>query len=104
VTSQLPAEYLDRETPPEVVVTDKIPPRITDPTLGVALGVPGPEVPTVPDPPRHLLVTVGDSLTQGMSSGGGLRHEPFVAGAGWPRRCNAPFVVPSYGGPSVACR
>ena len=98
MTSQLPAEYLDRETPPEVVVTDKIPPRITDPTLGVALGVPGPEVPTVPDPPRHLLVTVGDSLTQGMSSGA-----VFATSLSWPAQAaaalHAPFVVPSYGGP-----
>jgi hypothetical protein len=98
VTSQLPAEYLDRETPPEVIVTDKIPPRITDPTLGVALGAPGPEVPTVPDPPRHLLVTVGDSLTQGMSSGA-----VFATSLSWPAQVatalHVPFVVPSYGGP-----
>jgi hypothetical protein len=38
VTSRLPADYLDPATPPEVVVTDRIPPRITDPTLGVPLG------------------------------------------------------------------
>ena len=98
MTSQLPAEYLDRETPPEVIVTDKIPPRITDPTLGVALGAPGPEVPTVPDPPRHLLVTVGDSLTQGMSSGA-----VFATSLSWPAQVatalHVPFVVPSYGGP-----
>lgn len=98
MTSQLPAEYLDPRTPPEVVVTDKIPPRITDPTLGVPLGAPGPDVPTVPDPPRHPLVTVGDSLTHGMSSGA-----VFATHLSWPaqvaRALQAPFVVPTYGGP-----
>jgi hypothetical protein len=53
VTSNLPAEYLDPATPPEVVVTDTLPPRITDPTLGVPLGAHGPDVTAVPDPPRH---------------------------------------------------
>jgi hypothetical protein len=60
--------------------------------------VPGLEVPTVPDPPRHLLVTVGDSLTQGMSSGA-----VFATSLSWPAQVaaalHAPFVVPSYGGP-----
>src|SRR6266568_5344643 len=69
MVSSLPAEYLDPGTPPEVVVTDQIRPPITDSTLGVPLGVPGPGLPSVPDPPRHQLVTVGDSLTHGMSSG-----------------------------------
>ena len=41
MVSSLPAEYLDPGTPPEVVVTDQIRPRITDSTLGVPLGVPG---------------------------------------------------------------
>jgi hypothetical protein len=69
MVSSLPAEYLDPATPPEVVVTDQIRPLITDSTLGVPLGAPGPGLPAVPDPPRHQLVTVGDSLTHGMSSG-----------------------------------
>ena len=98
MTSQLPAEYLDPATPPEVVVTDQIPPRITDPTLGVPLGVPGPDVPTVPDPPRRPLVTVGDSLTHGMSSGA-----VFATNLSWPAQVAAalpaPFLVPAYGGP-----
>jgi hypothetical protein len=55
-------------------------------------------VPTVPDPPRHLLVTVGDSLTQGMSSGA-----VFATSLSWPAQVaaalHAPFVIPSYGGP-----
>jgi hypothetical protein len=59
MVSSLPAEYLDPDTPPEVVVTDQIRPLITDSTLGVPLGAAGPGLPAVPDPPRHLLVTVG---------------------------------------------
>ena len=39
MVSSLPAEFLDPHTPPEVVVTDQIRPRITDSTLGVPLGV-----------------------------------------------------------------
>ena len=38
--SDLPPEMLDADTPADVVVTDMPPPRITDPTLGVALGEP----------------------------------------------------------------
>ena len=49
MVSSLPAEYLDPGTPPEVVVTDQIRPQITDSTLGVPLGVPGPGLPSVPD-------------------------------------------------------
>ena len=44
MVSALPAEYLDPDTPPEVVVTDQIRPLVTDSTLGVPLGVPGPGV------------------------------------------------------------
>ena len=98
MTSNLPAEYLDPATPPEVVVTDTLPPRITDPTLGVPLGAHGPDVTAVPEPPRHPLVTVGDSLTHGMSSGA-----VFSTHLSWPAQVaaalGAPFVVPSYGGP-----
>ena len=36
--SELAPEYLDANTPPDVIVTGVAPPRITDPTLGVALG------------------------------------------------------------------
>ena len=94
---QLPAEYLDPGTPPEVVVTDTLPPRITDPTLGVPLGAPGPTCSRA-GPARHPLVTVGDSLTHGMSSGA-----VFSTHLSWPAQVadalKAPFVVPSYGGP-----
>ena len=98
MVSSLPAEYLDPDTPPEVVVTDQIRPRITDSTLGVPLGVPGPSVPSVPDPPRHELVAVGDSLTHGMSSGA-----VFHTGLSWPalvaQSLGMGLVVPAYGGP-----
>ena len=98
MVSSLPAEYLDPDTPPEVVVTDQIRPPITDSTLGVPLQVPGPDLPSVPDPPRHQLVTVGDSLTHGMSSGA-----VFHTNLSWPalvaRSLRAGLVVPTYGGP-----
>ena len=96
--SSLPAEYLDPDTPPEVVVTDQIRPLITDSTLGVPLGAPGSGLPSVPDPPRHRLVTVGDSLTHGMSSGA-----VFHTDLSWPalvaRSLGAGLVIPAYGGP-----
>lgn len=98
MVSSLPAEYLDPATPPEVVVTDQIRPLITDSTLGVTQGAPGAGLPFVPDLPRHRLVTVGDSLTHGMSSGA-----VFHTDLSWPalvaRTLGADLVVPSYGGP-----
>ena len=98
MVSSLPAEYLDPATPPEVVVTDQIRPRVTDSTLGVPLGPAGSGLPSVPATPRHRLVTVGDSLTHGMSSGA-----VFHTGLSWPalvaRSLGAGLVVPSYGGP-----
>ena len=81
MVSSLPAEYLDPATPPEVVVTDQIRPLITDSTLGVTLGAPGAGLPFVPDPPRHRLVTVGDSLTHGMSSGAVFHTD--LSGPAW---------------------
>jgi len=60
---QLPPEYLDSRTPPDVDVTDQVRPRFQDPTLGVQ----------VPDGAEavasHALVAIGDSLTHGMSNG-----------------------------------
>ena len=98
MTSSLPAEYLDPGTPPEVVVTDTLPPRISDPTLGVRLGAPGPDVPAAPGTPRHPLVAIGDSLTHGMSSGA-----VFTTHLSWAAQVAAAlgvaFEVPTYGGP-----
>ena len=99
--ADLPPEYLDPKTPPDVIVTDTAAPPITDPTLGVAVGpgVPGVNVPVVPDHPAHRLVTIGDSLTHGVSSGA-----VFHTDLSWPALVAsglqiAQFRVPTYGGP-----
>jgi hypothetical protein len=97
--SDLPPELLDPSTPPDVVVTETPPPRITDPTLGVALGAPSAGAPIVPADPAHPLVTIGDSLTHGLSSGA-----VFHTSLSWPAQVAAAlgiehFAVPSYGGP-----
>ncbi|HEY7103075.1 MAG TPA: hypothetical protein VH573_15690 [Mycobacteriales bacterium] len=92
----LPPEYLDSSTPADVVVTDRLRPPIDDPTLGEPLGQPPV---AVPEEAAHRLVTIGDSLTHGMSSAAVFRTDlswPMLAaaclGIGRP-------VVPSYGGP-----
>jgi hypothetical protein len=94
----LPPEYLDPNTPPDVVVTDLLRPRVDDPTLGVRLGPRDPEVPAPPTDPVHRLVTIGDSLTHGLTSGAVSRTD-----LSWPAllaRClGVPFEVPEYGGP-----
>ena len=97
--SDLPPEYLDPNTPPDVVITDTAPPRITDPTLGVELGESPGGVVTPPAEPAHALVTIGDSLTHGVSSGA-----VFHTALSWPAQVAtatgaADFDVPSYGGP-----
>ena len=66
--SDLAPEFLDANTPPDVIVTGVMPPRITDPTLGVELGPPG-IAPARARPPGRRLVTIGDSLTHGVTSG-----------------------------------
>jgi hypothetical protein len=94
----LPPEYLDPNTPPDVVVTDVLRPRIDDPALGVELGQRDADVPAPPTDPVHRLVTVGDSLTHGLTSGAVSRTD-----LSWPAllaRClEVPFQVPGYGGP-----
>jgi hypothetical protein len=97
--SDLPPELLDPDTPSDVVVTDTSPPRITDPTLGVTFGEPTAGVPDVPANPTHPLVTVGDSLTHGVSSGA-----VFHTSLSWPAQVARAlglddFAVPRYGGP-----
>jgi hypothetical protein len=97
--SELPPEYLDSDTPPDVVVTDRARPRIEDPTLGQPLGPLGPDVPEPPAEPTHRLVTIGDSLTHGMSSGAVFRTDmswPVIAA----RSLGIDdLAVPSHGGP-----
>jgi hypothetical protein len=97
--SDLPPEYLDPNTPPDVIVTDTSPPRITDPTLGVALGEPPGGILAPPVAPVHALVTIGDSLTHGVSSGA-----VFHTTLSWPAQVAAAlgvgdFDTPSYDGP-----
>jgi hypothetical protein len=90
--SQLPPEYLDANTPPDVDVTDRVRPRYPDPTLGVV--VPQPDTGLA----EHALVTVGDSLTHGMSSAA-----VFHTDLSWPaivaRSLGVDLPVPAYGGP-----
>ena len=97
--STLPAEFLDPRTPTDVVVTDTAPPPITDPTLGMPLGTPPAGATPPPPNPVHRLVTAGDSLTHGLSSGAVFRTD-----LSWPaqvaRRLGiANFAFPTHGGP-----
>jgi hypothetical protein len=96
--SELPAEYFDPHTPPDVIVTDVVPPPITDPTLGIPLGTPAADMPPRPATPARHLVTIGDSLTHGVSSGA-----VFHTDLSWPAQVAAAlgidFTFPSYGGP-----
>jgi hypothetical protein len=98
MTEPLPPEYLDANSPPDVIVTDVAPARITDPTLGIPLGTPR-NAPPVPEDPAHSLVTIGDSLTHGVSSGA-----VFHTSLSWPAQVARAlgiddFTVPHYGGP-----
>jgi hypothetical protein len=99
MTTELPAEYLDARTPPDVIVTDVAPPRITDPRLGVPLGTPPVGTPPPPATPARRLVVVGDSLSHGVSSGA-----VFHTDQSWPAQVAAAlgvvdFTFPTYGGP-----
>ena len=97
---QLPPEYLDINTPPDVVVTDRLPAPIGDPALGEPLGALSPEVEhMLPSAPEHRLVTVGDSITHGVISGAVFRTD-----LSWPALVAdglgiAGFTVPTYDGP-----
>jgi hypothetical protein len=87
----LPPEFLDPRTPPDVQVTDAVPPRHPDPTLGV-------DVPVDAGDAEHPLVAVGDSTTHGMSSGAVSETRPswpaIVAGC-----LGVDLPAPRYGGP-----
>ena len=95
----LPPEYLDSKTPADVVVTDRLRPPVADPMLGEPLGPRSADVPEVPEDAAHRLVTIGDSLTHGMSSAA-----VFQTDLSWPMLAAACLgtdrpVVPAYGGP-----
>ncbi len=98
MTSELPAEYLDPHTPPDVIVTDVAPSPITDPALGVPLGSPAAGTsPPSATPARHL-VTIGDSLTHGVSSGA-VFHTDLSWAARVATALGVDFTFPTYGGP-----
>ena len=56
-------EMRDSKTPPDVVIQPQARAPVTDPTLGIPVNV------NRQGNPRHRLVTMGDSLTQGFQSG-----------------------------------
>ncbi|MGY1725550.1 hypothetical protein ACI79J_01135 [Geodermatophilus sp. SYSU D01062] len=93
----LPAELLDPDTPPDVVVGDRRQEADGDPTLGIEVAL-QPVAGPPSGEPAHALVTIGDSLTHGMISGAVHRTE-----LSWPAlvaRCLAArLTVPAYGGP-----
>jgi hypothetical protein len=95
----LPPEFLDSNTPADVIVTDVGRARIMDPTLGIPLGDWPLGVAPPPEHPANPLVTIGDSLTHGMSSAAVFHTE-----LSWPAQVAGaltlqPFDIPSYGGP-----
>lgn len=95
--SQLPPEYLDPTTPPEVLVNDRRREPSTDPTLGIDLPS-GSDATQHPAQAAHALVTIGDSLTHGMISG--AVHRTDLSWPAMAARClQVPFTVPTYGGP-----
>ncbi|WP_088890944.1 SGNH/GDSL hydrolase family protein [Leptolyngbya ohadii] len=83
----------DPKTPPDVMIRAEARRPETDPTLGIAVNV------NRQGTPRHRLVAIGDSLTQGFQSGAifntSLSYPRLIASElGW-----AEFRYPTYGGP-----
>ena len=56
-------DMLDPKTPEDVIIRSEAPEPVSDPTLGIPVKV------NRQGTPRHRLVTIGDSLTQGFQSG-----------------------------------
>ncbi len=83
----------DPATPASVMVEDKAPEPIWDPTLGISVSAPGPGT------PKNRLVAIGDSLTQGFQSGAifntRLSYPMIIA---WEMGWDAQLRVPSYAG------
>ncbi|WNZ24311.1 hypothetical protein HJG54_16565 [Leptolyngbya sp. NK1-12] len=84
---------LDTKTPPDVIIRAEARRPVTDPTLGIPVQV------DRSGRPRHRLVTIGDSLTQGFQSGAifntHLSYPALIA----QELGNTTFRFPSYGGP-----
>ena len=95
----LSPEYLDRATPADVDVTDRVRTRYPDPTMGVPLPDAGAAT------AAHPLVTVGDSLTHGMSSGAVSRGETRTTGNAAPVRLHRrpPSGSPTSGSTAGTC-
>ena len=69
MVKQQPPELTDPATPAEVVISSAARPPVTDPRLGVEVHAAKSLAKSVEGVPRHRLVTIGDSLTQGFQSG-----------------------------------
>lgn len=87
------SDMLDSKTPEDVVIQAQAREPVTDPTLGIAVNV------NRQGTPRHRLVTIGDSLTQGFQSGAIFNTKlsyPTIIGRemGWSQ-----FRYPTYEGP-----
>jgi hypothetical protein len=87
------SDMLDPKTPEDVEIHSQAREPVTDPTLGIAVNV------NREGTPRHRLVTIGDSLTQGFQSGAifntKLSYPRIIARElGWKQ-----FRYPTYGGP-----
>jgi hypothetical protein len=84
----------DPKTPDDVIIQAEARKPVTDPTLGIAVNV------NRQGTPRHRLVSIGDSLTQGFQSGAifntKLSYPMLIARElGWDKAMR----YPTYGGP-----
>lgn len=96
--SDVPPELLDANTPPDVVLTNVAAPSVSSPTLDVPLGEAVAGAPAA-EAATHRLVTIGDSLTHGVSSGA-----VYFTKLSWPAQVAgalglSDFAAPTYGGP-----
>lgn len=87
-------DMLDPKTPDDVIIRSEAREPVTDPTLGIPVNV------NRRGTPRHRLVTIGDSLTQGFQSGAifntKLSYPMIIAREmGWDKSMR----YPTYGGP-----
>jgi hypothetical protein len=86
------ADMLDAKTPADVIIRAEARRPETDPTLGI------PVIVNSQGSPRHRLVTIGDSLTQGFQSGAifntALSYPALIA-----QELGTEFRIPHYEGP-----